>query len=96
MQVWIETRYAVDLRDGNVDFRGKLLQLISWQITKLLLDRPELVKQGARVPLASDDRAGDLRGILPLEACAGEYRSWDTRTDDRTCTDVLAPYQTVN
>jgi len=26
VKVWIETRYAVDLRDGNVDFRGKLLQ----------------------------------------------------------------------
>ena len=96
MKVWIETRYAVDLRDGNVDFRGKLLQLISWQITKLLLDRPELVKQGVRVPLGSDNRAGVLEEILPCQVHAGEYRSWNTRTDDRTCTDVLAPYQTVN
>jgi hypothetical protein len=95
VKVRIETGYGVDLTDGYIDLRSELLQLIRRQVTKLLLDRPELVKQGARVPLGPDDRGGDLKGILPFCSAPGNT-DLGTLPHDRTCTDVLALYQTVN
>ena len=77
-KVRIETGYGVDLTNGHIDLCSELLQLIRRQVAKLLLDRPELIKQGARVPLGFDGRVGDLKEILPFQVRAGEYRSWDT------------------
>jgi len=54
MKVRIETSYAVDLADRDIDLHGKLLQLICGQVSKLLLNRPELIEQGASVPLRPD------------------------------------------
>jgi hypothetical protein len=57
MKVWVEAGYCVDLTDGHIDLSRELLQLIGRQVAKLLLDRPELIKQGAEFPLVSDERS---------------------------------------
>ncbi len=51
MKVRIETGNRMNLADGHVDPCRELLQLIRRQVAKLLLDRPELIEQGASVPL---------------------------------------------
>jgi hypothetical protein len=56
MKMGIKTGYGVNLADGNIDLRGQLPQLIGRQIPKLLLNRPEMVEQGARVPFAPRQR----------------------------------------
>ena len=51
MKVRIETGDGMNLADRDVVLERELLELIRRQIAILLLDRPELVEQGARVPL---------------------------------------------
>jgi hypothetical protein len=60
MKMGIETRNRVDLAYGHVDSRRQLPQLVGGQIPKLLLDRPELVKQGGIIPLAHDADFADF------------------------------------
>jgi len=55
MKVWVGAGYTVDLTDGHIDLCGESLQLIRRQVAKLLLYRPELIKQGAEFPLVSDE-----------------------------------------
>lgn len=54
VKVRIKGGDSVYLANGNVDARGKLLKLIRRQVAKPLLDRPELIEQGASVPLRPD------------------------------------------
>ena len=54
MEMRIEAGDGVNLTDRNVDARGKLLELIRRQVAKPLLDRPELIEQGASIPLRPD------------------------------------------
>lgn len=51
VKMGIEAGDRMDLADRNVHANGKLLQLICRQVAKLLLDRPELIEQGASVPV---------------------------------------------
>jgi hypothetical protein len=54
-----------------------LLELIRRQVAKLLLDRPELIEQGASVPL-SPDHDGEICRNLIVKDTQRECRSWDT------------------
>src|SRR5882762_4865806 len=77
VKVGIEAGNRVNLAYGNVDARSKLLELIRRQVAKLLLDRPELVEQGASVPL-SPDQDGKICRNLIVKGSQRECRSWDT------------------
>lgn len=54
MEMGIEAGDRVDLAYRDVDPGSKLVELIRRQVAKLLLNRPELVEQGASVPLRPD------------------------------------------
>ena len=54
VKVGIEAGDRVNLAYRNVDACSELLELIRGQVAKLLLDRPELIEQGASVPLSPD------------------------------------------
>jgi hypothetical protein len=78
VKVRIEARDRVNLAYWDVDARSKLLELIRRQVAKLLLDRPELVEQGASVPLSPDHDGKICRNLIVKDA-QRECRSWDTR-----------------
>ena len=52
VKVRIEAGHGVDLAHRHIDPARQLLQLIRRQVAELLLDRPELVEQGASSPLS--------------------------------------------
>jgi hypothetical protein len=69
--------------------------LIRRQVAKLLLDRPELIEQGASVPLRPDHDGKDLQKSYRQRHAAG-MSILGHRNDQRTCTHVWPTYQTVN
>lgn len=82
MEMRVEACDGMNPTDGHIELRGELPQLISRQIPELLLDRPELIEQGARVPLAPRRGFARIAQILTAMMRTRECRSWNTESPE--------------